>query len=416
MSSQVVRIQGFKKGSLTPIGREVERKETDLLENRNQDIDKKRTRLNKFYKHTKNGMHGEWKDICKNLNVVNSNKLRKNTIAFEGMIITSDKLFFENLGYIPGQKPPEKVKQFFNQAYEFAKKEIGFNKTDENIITACVHYDETTPHLQLYYVPVVDSWKEKVYKRDKNGKVMKTGKNTPIQARDDRGKIIYNQVINSETRRINRTQFWQNKGGKNSYSQMQDRFYEQISMNYGLGRGEKGSTKEHTTKAQWEAKKLLQEKTSIETNLNALKNDFDKFKNITLNLKEINNLEHKKTLVGDKVKISISDFNNLKNASKKLAILETDISKLIDENNLLLKNNNSLSSENDLKTKKNLKLHSKLNKKIEEFEEWKDSFNVLLDIIKKQPSDVQEKIKQCYNDEYLKIKALEKENDWQDEY
>jgi chromosome segregation ATPase len=40
---------------------------------------------------------------------------------------------------------------------------------------------------------------------------------------------------------------------------MQDRYYEQISKEYGLGRGEKGSTKQHTTKAQWEAQKLEKE-------------------------------------------------------------------------------------------------------------------------------------------------------------
>lgn len=259
MSSQVVRVQGFSKGSLGAIGKEVEREEKDFLENRNEDIDKSRTHLNEFYKHTENGMYGEWKDTCKNLNVTNSENLKKNAIAFEGMVITSDKEYFEKLGYVPGQEPPQKVKEFFDKSYEFVKQEVGFHGTDKNILCASVHYDETTPHLQVYYVPVVDSWKEKVLKKDENGKVVKNEKGSPIQERDSNGKLVWNEVKDSDTRKLSRDSFWKNKGGNKSYTQMQDRYYEQISKEYGLGRGEKGSTKEHTTKQEWEQQKLDKE-------------------------------------------------------------------------------------------------------------------------------------------------------------
>lgn len=254
MSSQVVRVQGFSKGSLGAIGKEVEREEKEVLQHRNPDIDISRTHLNKIYKQTKNGMYGEWQDTCKDMNVTNSDKLRKNAIAFEGMVITSDRDFFEKLGY--GQESSDKVKEFFDQSYEFAKQEIGFKGTDKNILSAVVHYDETTPHLQLYYIPIVDSWKEKVLQRDENGKVVKNEKGSPVQARDGKGKLMWNTVTDSEQRKLSRDSFWKNKGGNTSYTQMQDRFYEQISINYGLDRGERGSTREHTTKAEWEQQKL----------------------------------------------------------------------------------------------------------------------------------------------------------------
>lgn len=259
MSSQVVRVQGFSKGSLGAIGKEVEREEKEVLQHRNPDIDISRTHLNKIYKQTKNGMYGEWQDTCKDMNVTNSDKLRKNAIAFEGMVITSDRNFFEKLGYVPGQEPADKVKEFFDQSYEFAKQEIGFKGTDKNILSAVVHYDETTPHLQLYYIPIVDSWKEKVLQRDENGKVVKNEKGSPVQARDGKGKLMWNTVTDSEQRKLSRDSFWKNKGGNTSYTQMQDRFYEQISINYGLDRGERGSTREHTTKAEWEQQKLDKE-------------------------------------------------------------------------------------------------------------------------------------------------------------
>lgn len=256
MSSQVVRVQGFSKGSLGAIGKEVEREEKEVLQHRNPDIDISRTHLNKIYKLTKNGMYGEWQDTCKDMNVTNSDKLKKNAIAFEGMVITSDRDFFEKLGYVPGQEPSDKVKEFFDQSYEFAKQEIGFKGTDKNILSAVVHYDETTPHLQLYYIPIVDSWKEKILQKDENGKVVKNEKGSPIQARDGKGKLMWNTVTDSEQRKLSRDSFWKNKGGNTSYTQMQDRFYEQISVNYGLDRGERGSTREHTTKAEWEQQKL----------------------------------------------------------------------------------------------------------------------------------------------------------------
>lgn len=278
MSCQVVRVQNFSKGSLGGIGKEVEREEKDLLENRNQDIDKNRTHLNEFYKHTENGMYAEFKKVNKDLNISNAENLKKNATAFEGMIITSDKEYFEKLGYVPGQELPGKVKEFFDKSYEFAIQEIGFKGTDKNILCASVHYDETTPHLQLYYIPVVDSWKEKVYEKDENGKVLKNENGSPIQARDDKGKIIYRDVTDSEERRINRTQFWQNKGGKNSYTQMQDRYYEQISKEYGLGRGEKGSTKEHTTKQEWEQQKLNKDIVDKRKQLSMLEKQINKLK------------------------------------------------------------------------------------------------------------------------------------------
>lgn len=331
MSSQVVRVQSFSKGSLGGIGKEVEREEKDLLENRNQDIDKSRTHLNEFYKHTENGMYAEFKKVSKDLNISNSENLKKNATAFEGMVITSDKEYFEKLGYVPGQEPPSKVREFFDKSYEFAKQEIGFKGTDKNILCASVHYDETTPHLQLYYIPVVDSWKEKVYEKDENGKVLKNENGSPIQARDDKGKIIYRDVTDSEERRINRTQFWQNKGGKTSYTQMQDRYYEQISKEYGLGRGEKGSTREHTTKQEWEQQKLNKEIVAKRKELSLVEKQTDKLKG------ELEYSKDGSVLVPQlATKTKTAEIQDQNRALKReLLVLQSENSKLKDDNDKL---------------------------------------------------------------------------------
>ncbi|MDD2625787.1 MAG: plasmid recombination protein [Bacilli bacterium] len=259
MSSQVVRVEQFRKGSLNNIGREANDPYRGKIKHRNEDIDQSRNHLNEYFLMPNKSLYGEFKEISKDMNIVNSEKLKKNAIAFEGMIITSDQEFFKSLGWVPGEPTPEKVQDFFKQAYAFALAEIGFKGSDENILSAVVHYDEKTPHLQLYYVPVVDSWKEKVYQRDENGKIMTTGDRTPIPARDEKGKMIYNHVKDSVDRRINRSEFWKNKGGQTSYSRMQDRFQEQIGQSWGLDRGEVGSTREHTTKQRWQKQQLDEE-------------------------------------------------------------------------------------------------------------------------------------------------------------
>ena len=348
MSSQVLRVEGFSKGSLMGIGREVEREENYVLQHRNPDIDIERTHLNHIYKQTKNGMYGEFKDICKKLNVSNADNLKKNATAFEGIVITSDKEYFENLGYVPGQEPPEKVKEFFDKSYDFAKQEIGFQGTDNNILSAVVHYDETTPHLQLYYVPVVDSWKDKVYQKDENGKVLKNANGSPIQARDNKGKIIYKDIENSEERRLNRTQFWQNKGGKNSYSLMQDRYYEQISKEYGLGRGEKGSTKQHTTKAQWEAQKLekeldikTKELTAHQQKIEKLKSELEYAKDGSVSIPQLAN-KQKITEIQDQNKALKVEVLNLQTVNSELMSEVKKFKNNEKERNEALKNRNSI--------------------------------------------------------------------------
>ena len=365
MSSQVVRVQSFGKGSLGGIGQEVERDERDLMEHRSGDIDKARTHMNEFFKHTRNGMYGEWKDICRDLNVSNADRIKKNMTAFEGMVITSDKAFFENLGYVPGQEPPTAVREFFQNAYDFAKQEIGFQGTDQNILTASVHYDETTPHLQLYYVPVVDSWKEKVYEKDELGKVLKNQNGSPVQARDDAGHILYEHIQDSETRRINRAQFWENKGGKSSYSRMQDRFYEQISEKHGLGRGEKGSTKEHKTKAQWEMQQLQEQRKAMVQDLARMGQELqkqekrsevlskkekaaeakierldDRFKGRVMSAKELDAIKPQATLPGGIGLYRVEQINDLKKTSYS-AIRYKEQNKDITKENKALKAENA---------------------------------------------------------------------------
>lgn len=258
ISYQVVRIEQLNKGSLGKIGGETER---TSKHHRNEDIDSERTPLNLYFKKSEGGLTAQWKKTMQELNA--TFKETKKSTAFEGMIITSDTAFFERLGWKKGEDTPYAVMDFFNRCYEFALQEIGYKGTDKNILSAVIHLDETTPHLQLYYIPVVDTAKKKVYEKGADGKVLRNEKGSPIQKKDEHGKSVY-EYVELEQPKLCSSDFWGERGGQLSYGNLQDSFHEQIGVQYGLDRGEVGSNKKHTTKYQWQKQKQEAELASLE--------------------------------------------------------------------------------------------------------------------------------------------------------
>ena len=240
------------------IGAETER---TAKSHRNEDIDSKRTPLNYYFKKSDGGLNAQWKQTMQDLNA--TFKETKKAVAFEGVIITSDKTFFEAHGYVPGDPLPLELQRFFADSYAFLKRQIGYHGTDQNILSAAVHLDETTPHLQLYYIPVVDEGRKKVYAKGADGKVLRNAKGSPVQAKDKSGKSLYERVL-LEQPKICSSEFWEQRGAQSSFGNLQDEFHEQVARYYGLERGEVGSNKKHTTKYQWQ--KQQQEKELAEKN------------------------------------------------------------------------------------------------------------------------------------------------------
>ena len=248
-----MRIEKFSKGDLGKIGAETER---TAKRHRNEDIDSERTPLNYYFKKSERGLNAQWKQTMQDLNA--TFKETKKAVAFEGVIVTSDKTFFEAHGYVPGDPLPLELQRFFADSYAFLKRQIGYHGTDQNILSAAVHLDEATPHLQLYYVPVVDEGRKKVYAKGADGKVLRNEKGSPIQAKDQSGKSLYERVL-LEQPKICSSEFWEQRGAQSSFGNLQDEYYEQVARYYGLERGEVGSNKKHTTKYQWQKQQQEQE-------------------------------------------------------------------------------------------------------------------------------------------------------------
>ena len=153
--------------------------------------DKDRTQFNHSYvPHTKPTLQEQvYSKLKENKIYYNDGK---NTNLLNGAIVTSGKEFFQSLGikfkasnkiqqirdnkgkpiYVPDIKSddyiPKKVKEFFKDSYDYLQELVG----KDNIAYAEVHYDEDTPHMHFYFIPIVDEVRRKVFETDSNGNII----------------------------------------------------------------------------------------------------------------------------------------------------------------------------------------------------------------------------------------------------
>ena len=83
--------------------------------------------------------------------------VRKDAVRMCGLIVTSDKAFFDGL-------TPEETRRFFEESKAFLTEFVGA----KNVISAMVHMDEKTPHMHFLHVPVTPDGRlnaNKIYTR-----------------------------------------------------------------------------------------------------------------------------------------------------------------------------------------------------------------------------------------------------------
>ena len=195
MSYAIIRNANYKRDNLAGLYKHNERKNTNYS---NKDIDKNKSINNYSIKKCNTTYLNAIKQLIK------ENDLKCRITSYTNLvcefIITSDKEFFETIG-------EEETKRYFQTAYNFVANYKGLG--EKYILSAKVHMDESTPHLHLVFVPVV----QKLDKKSGN-------------------KI--NKIACSE--------YWK---GKDSYKKLQDNFYQYITNNgFNLERG-KASNVEH---------------------------------------------------------------------------------------------------------------------------------------------------------------------------
>ena len=334
--------------------------------------DKDRTQFNKEYV----GLDGYPTLSSKVYQTIYTNNIHfnksDNTNILNGCIVTSGPDFFRKLGlpmkdtgrvYIEGKHEgepvfcpdiksnediPEKVLEYFDESFNFLANKVG----KENVVYAGVHFDEDTPHMHFYFIPVVDKVKRKVFETDEKGKRITKQiytkdnmvKNVPIQKRDENGKAVYEIEYGNF---LNSDEFWKQLGGKSSYAKLQDEYNEYInSKGFNLDRGEIGANKHHQDKA--------------EQNLKELQYKYKKLEQEIESNKKINEVELK---TRDELKNINED--ELLNPSKDIfkRYKDKDVEKIIDYSKEMKKEN--IASKNTLK-KHEIKIE-KLENEIKQF-------------------------------------------------
>lgn len=135
MSYAVIQIEKFKRDNLGGVSRHINR--TTAPEN----VDRARTHLNK----TLIGSDDPAADVYKRIADAGITKTRKDATLAVGVLLTSDRKFFET----DGQIDPKKVEAWEAKNVEWLKQKYG-----ENCVNAKLHLDELTPHIHALVVPI----------------------------------------------------------------------------------------------------------------------------------------------------------------------------------------------------------------------------------------------------------------------
>ena len=190
-------MEKYKRGDIVGIERENERDEK-YKSTRNPQIDKSKTRLNYHtVPHEKKYLPFIDERIKE---LAPKRKIKDDAVLITSFILGSDKEFFDGIS-------PETQKQFFDDCTEFFAERYG----KENVTSAVVHLDESTPHLHFNLMPV-------------------TG-----------GRLCAKELFDRAALR-----------------ELQTDFYEVVGKKYGLKRGKEGSTAKHLDTVAFKTKKMTE--------------------------------------------------------------------------------------------------------------------------------------------------------------
>lgn len=189
-------MEKYKRQEVSPVEEENERDAT--YQASNPQIDSSRTHLNyhiiypmKSYLEIINGRLSE---------LELKRKIRSDAILMNSFIVTSDGEFFKGLR-------PWKQQEFFRDCAEFFSRKYG----SENMISAIVHMDETTPHMHLNFIPI------------------------------NEGRLSSKSLFDRQ-----------------KLAQLQTELHETIGKKWDLQRGKEGSQAKHLSTAEYKAKKIIE--------------------------------------------------------------------------------------------------------------------------------------------------------------
>lgn len=287
MSFAVIHMQKIKTGGIRGIQNHNER----LKESKtNPDINHEKTHLNKDLYGVDNDKtyYNRVKDRIKELQLPKA--VRKDAVTMCGFVCTSDKEFFDKL-------PQAEQDKFFKESYEFLKNRYG----EKNVVASTVHYDEKTPHLHCYIVPVTEDGR--------------------LSAKDVFTRIELQNLQTDYPKYMNEKGF---------------------DLERGLGSdGKRKHLDTQEFKIQTKQQEIEKTKTELDRTFDRIKNKQEALRDTTSSLYKLEHLEAKKSLIGAKITLSEEDFNTIINLAKKEVLNSRELDDLKRENDRLKEYNKS---------------------------------------------------------------------------
>ncbi|MBY6984968.1 MobV family relaxase, partial [Clostridium botulinum] len=140
MSYLVCTMKKMKKDNLFGLQKHNQRESEN---HNNKDIDKNKSDLNyDLVNENKINLSEKVFDLIEKIRE-SEKAIRKDAVLLDEFIISSDRDFFKNMN-------ENEIKKFFETSKQFFAERYG----EENIISANVHLDETTPHMHLDVCPL----------------------------------------------------------------------------------------------------------------------------------------------------------------------------------------------------------------------------------------------------------------------
>ncbi|MFH5911668.1 MobV family relaxase [Clostridium perfringens] len=313
-------------------GKENEQERKGLI--RNKDIDLSKTHLN--YDLVESNLN-LYRRVQKRVEEVRENsRIQKNSVVDVSNIITLNKEQFEEWG-------EDKSKEYFREVYNYFCNEFG----EENVVSAKVHMDETTPHMHLHFVPIKD------------------------------GKLKCRSVLNQ-------SRF--NKVHTNAPKYLQEKGFNVVRGN--------GKTKERgNTDNIHEYKKEIENILSNE--LKNLKIDLEAHRGVLNEILDLEHLEYKKTLLTGEIKLKNDIFDSMVNSIKNLTIENNDLKENLKSKDKKIKKIENELKSMDFKLTEKEYLINKLNKRKR-------------DVKEELRKEYEDQLDEHMND-WLKVKELQRE-------
>ena len=236
----------------------------------NPDIDDTRTNMNYDLVESNKNLYQRVKARVDEVRSVS--RIQKNSVVDFSNIITVPKEQYEKWGL-------EKSKDYLKEVYNYFCDEFG----KENVLSAKVHLDESTPHMHLHFVPVNQA----------NGKVQARALMTP-------GRI---NKIHTEC-----PKYLQEKG-------------------YEVERG-KGKTEKNLDIQRFKAERIKEDINILENKLKALESNLKAFERVEGSFNKIDSIKAKKSPLGAKISVKEDDYKLLIDLSKKSLVLSSKVNAL----------------------------------------------------------------------------------------